>query len=45
LIDTPHLVTWGIVALSIFGVILRPFKWPEFVWAVTGAIALVARSF
>lgn len=41
-IDTPHLVTWGIIALSILGVIIRPFKWPEAIWAVSGAVILVA---
>ena len=40
-LDTTHLATWIIVALSILGVIVRPFKWPEAVWAVTGAVALV----
>ena len=24
------------------GVILRPFAWPEFIWAVTGAVLLIA---
>ena len=38
---TPHAVTWAIIALSILGVIARPFKWPEFVWAASGAILLV----
>ena len=41
-IDTPHLVTSAIIALSILGVITRPFRWPEAVWAVAGALALVA---
>ena len=39
---TPHVVTWVIIALSILGVIARPFRWPEFIWAVAGAILLVA---
>ncbi|MCX8252754.1 Arsenite efflux membrane protein ArsB [Beijerinckiaceae bacterium RH AL1] len=39
---TPHVVTWTIIALSVLGVILRPFRWPEFIWAATGAILLVA---
>ncbi len=38
---TPHLITWAVIALSIFGVIARPFRWPEFVWAVAGALILV----
>ena len=46
-IDTAHLVnahivTWAIVAVSILGVIAHPFKWPEAVWAVAGAVLLVA---
>ncbi|ACA16456.1 Arsenical pump membrane protein [Methylobacterium sp. 4-46] len=39
---TPHLATWGIAALATLGVILRPLGWPEAVWAVLGAIVLVA---
>ncbi|MBV8616946.1 MAG: arsenic transporter [Acetobacteraceae bacterium] len=38
----PTLATWGIAAVATAGVILRPFSWPEFVWAVTGAMLLVA---
>jgi arsenical pump membrane protein len=34
--------TWGIAALATAGVITRPFRWPEAVWAVAGAIAVVA---
>lgn len=37
----PHIITWLIAALATAGVILRPFRWPEFVWAGAGAIALV----
>ncbi len=33
---------WGIAAAATAGVILRPFAWPEYVWAVTGAVLLVA---
>ncbi|MDN3567137.1 arsenic transporter [Paeniroseomonas aquatica] len=33
--------TWGIAAAATAGVILRPFGWPEFVWAAAGAILLV----
>jgi len=33
---------WSIAALATAGVILRPFAWPEFIWAVTGAALLVA---
>ena len=39
--DTRHLVVWAVVALSILGVIIRPFKWPEAIWAAAGAIILV----
>ncbi|MFF8802488.1 MULTISPECIES: arsenic transporter [unclassified Methylobacterium] len=38
---TPHLATWGIAALATLGVITRPMGWPEAVWAVLGAAALV----
>ncbi|MBN9070891.1 MAG: arsenic transporter [Rhizobiales bacterium] len=33
---------WVICALAVTGVILRPFGWPEAVWAVLGAAALLA---
>ncbi len=33
--------TWGIAAVATAGVIIRPFSWPEFVWAASGAILLV----
>ncbi len=33
--------TWGICAASTAGVIGRPFKWPEAVWAVAGAALLL----
>lgn len=33
--------TWGIAAVATAGVISRPFAWPEFVWAVAGAVLLV----
>ncbi len=32
---------WIICALSIAGVIIRPFKTPEFIWAVLGAVTLL----
>jgi len=32
---------WGIAAAATAGVIVRPFAWPEYVWAVMGAVALV----
>ncbi len=33
--------TWGIAAAATAGVIIRPFSWPEFVWAASGAALLV----
>src|SRR6202000_263164 len=33
--------TWGIAAIATFGVIVRPWRLPEFIWAVTGAVLLV----
>ena len=36
------LATWGIAGLATAGVITRPFRWPEAIWAVAGAIAVVA---
>ena len=32
---------WGIAATATAGVIIRPFGWPEFVWAVAGAALIV----
>ncbi len=34
--------TWAVAGLATSGVILRPWKVPEAVWAVAGAVALVA---
>jgi arsenical pump membrane protein len=31
---------WGIAAAATAGVILRPFAWPEFIWATAGAALL-----
>ncbi|MGA9869035.1 MAG: SLC13 family permease, partial [Acetobacteraceae bacterium] len=33
---------WAIAALATAGVIARPWKFPEWIWAVAGAVALVA---
>jgi arsenical pump membrane protein len=33
---------WGIAAAATAGVIIRPFSWPEFIWATAGAVLLVA---
>jgi arsenical pump membrane protein len=38
----PHLAVWIIATLATAGVIVRPFRWPEAVWAVGGAVALLA---
>ena len=38
---THNLVVWAVIALSISGVILRPFRWPEAIWAAGGALVLV----
>jgi arsenical pump membrane protein len=35
-------LTWGVAAAATAGVITRPFKLPEAVWAVAGAVLLVA---
>jgi arsenical pump membrane protein len=40
----PHIAIWLIAATSIAGVIARPWKLPEALWAVLGAGALVAFS-
>jgi arsenical pump membrane protein len=37
-----RLAIWTIAALATAGVLIRPFKWPEAVWAVLGAALLVA---
>ena len=33
--------TWGICAVSTAAVIARPFRWPEAIWAVSGAVLLL----
>ncbi len=40
-ISIAHAATWGIVACSAGGVVLRPWGLPEAVWAIAGAAALV----
>ena len=37
-----HIATWAIAGGATAGVILRPFDWPEYIWAVTGAFLLIA---
>src|SRR5258707_659867 len=39
-----HIATWCIAALAIVGVIVRPWKLPEALWAVFAAIALLVFS-
>jgi arsenical pump membrane protein len=39
---TAESATWAIAALATFGVIVRPWRLPEAIWAVVGALALVA---
>jgi arsenical pump membrane protein len=38
---TAHFAIWSVAAVATAGVILRPFKLPEAVWAVAGALVLV----
>lgn len=33
--------TWGIAGAATAGVIIRPFSWPEFIWAILGAVLLL----
>ena len=35
-------VTWAVCAAAIGGVVSRPFRWPEAVWAIAGAAVLLA---
>lgn len=35
---TLNIVAWVIVGLAVGGVIVRPFRWPEYIWAVAGAV-------
>jgi len=36
-----NIAVWAIATLATAGVLIRPFKWPEAVWAVLGAAALI----
>ncbi len=36
-----NIAIWTVAALATAGVLIRPLKWPEAVWAVLGAAALV----
>jgi arsenical pump membrane protein len=36
-----NIAVWSVCALAIAGVIVRPFRWPEAIWAVAGAVLLI----
>ncbi|MEW5318892.1 MAG: hypothetical protein WDW38_010076 [Sanguina aurantia] len=38
---TQQLIAWVICAVAVACVIIRPFRWPEAVWAVSGAVLIV----
>lgn len=38
----PIFFSWSIALAATAGVIFRPFRWPEAIWAVAGAVTLVA---
>jgi arsenical pump membrane protein len=39
---SPEILTWVIAAIATAAVILRPFSWPAAIWAISGAVLLVA---
>jgi arsenical pump membrane protein len=39
---TEAAITWSIAGLTALGVVTRPFRWPEAIWAVLGAALLLA---
>ncbi len=39
-----HIAIWSICTLAALAVLIRPWGWPEAVWAVAGALLLVALS-
>lgn len=41
-LSAPHLTTWAVAAAATAGVIVRPGRIPEAVWALAGAFALLA---
>ena len=41
MITAADAATWAIAALATFGVIARPWHWPEYIWAIAGAVLLV----
>ena len=44
LLAPAHLATWAIAALSVLGVVVRPWQIPEALWAILGAAALALFS-
>ncbi|NLR97902.1 arsenic transporter [Rhizobium sp. P38BS-XIX] len=38
---TESAITWSIAGLTAIGVVARPFRWPEAVWAILGAALLL----
>ena len=42
LMDSAHIAIWSIAALTMAGVLFRPFKLPEATWAIAGALLLLA---
>ena len=38
----PDTIAWAIILVATACVIIRPFRWPEAIWAVAGAVLLVA---
>jgi arsenical pump membrane protein len=41
-LPTDALLAWAVIILATGGLIARPFHWPEAIWAVAGAVLLVA---
>ena len=38
----PHIIVWAICALATAGVIVRPLRWPEAIWACLGPLLLMS---
>jgi arsenical pump membrane protein len=34
-------LTWSVAGLTALGIVVRPFQWPEAIWAVSGAALLI----
>jgi arsenical pump membrane protein len=41
---TLTIIAWLVTALAIAGVIVRPFGWPEYIWAIAGAVLVIVLS-